>query len=107
MNSPCWGWMGSSEDGGNSSVDSVVVNALQRGHWSSCDLLCSLYHSLQVFAVQSRSAALPDSDTTSQDALNNAAVEVAEDLRRHAKLPKPPQKIQLLLGPRYQLHGVK
>ena len=56
------------------------------------DLLSSLYHSLQAFAVQSRSAAAPDCDTAGQNALNNAVVEVAEDLRRHAKLPQPPQE---------------
>lgn len=79
------------EDGGSSPVDSVVINALERGQWSPADLLRSLYRSLQAF-VQSRSAAVTDGDTAGQDALNNAA-EVAEDLRRHAKLPQPPQKI--------------
>ena len=49
MNSLCWGW-----------VDSAVVDALQRGQWSPGDLLCSLYNSLQAFAVQSRIAAIPD-----------------------------------------------
>ena len=62
-------------------MDSVVINALQRGQWSPADHLGSLYHSLQ-----SKAAAVPDSDTAGQDALNNAAAEVAEDLRRHAKL---------------------
>ena len=76
--------------------------------FSKCgDLLSSLYHSLQVFAVQSRSAAVPDGDTAGQDALNNAAVEDAENLRQHAKLPQPRQKIQPLLGPLYQLCGVE
>ena len=80
------------EDRGSSPVDSVVINALQRGQWSPADLLCSLYHSLQASVVQSRSAALTDGDTAGQDALDNAA-ELAEDLRRHAELPQPPQKI--------------
>ena len=88
-------------------MDSGVVNALQRGQWSSGDLLCCLYHSLQASAVQGRSAAAPDGDTTGQDALNIAAVEVAEDLRGHAKVPQPPQKIQPLLGLLYQLCGVE
>ena len=75
-------------------MDSAVVDALQRGQWRSGDLLCSLYHSLQSSAVQSRGAAVPDGDTAGQDALNNAAVEVSEDLRRHAKLPQLPQEVQ-------------
>ena len=54
------------EDGGSSPVDSVVVEALQRGQWSPGDLLSRLYHSLQAFAVQSISAAVPDGDTTAQ-----------------------------------------
>ena len=48
------------EYGGSSPVDSAVVDALQRGQWGSDDLLCSLYHSLQSSAVQSRNAAVPD-----------------------------------------------
>ena len=95
------------EDEGSSPVESAVVEALQRGQWSPGDLLRSLYHCLQAFVVQSRSAAISDGDTASQDALNNAAVEVAEDLRRHARLPQPPQKIQPLLGPLYQLCDVE
>ena len=66
----------------------------REGSGSPGDLLRSLYHSLQAFPVQSRSAAVPDGGTAGQDALNIAAVEVAEDLRRHAKLPQPPQKMQ-------------
>ena len=85
------------EYGGSSPVDSAVVDSLQRGQWGSDDPLCSLYHSLQSSAVQSRSAAVPDGDTAGQDALNNAAVEVSEDLRRHAKLPQPPQGVPPLL----------
>ena len=50
-------------------------------------------------------AAIPDGDTASKEALNNAAVEFTEDLRWHAKLPQPPQKIQPLLGPLYQVCG--
>ena len=69
------------DDGGSSHVDSAAVDGLQREQWSSGDLLFSLYHSLQVFAIQSRGAAMPDSHTSGQDALNSAAVEVAEDLR--------------------------
>ena len=80
-------------------MDSAVVNALQRGQWSPGNLLSSLYHSLQAFADQSRSAAVPDSDTAGQDHRSNASLEVAEDLRKHTKFPQPPQKIQLLLGP--------
>ena len=90
MNSPCWGW-------------SAVVNTLQRGQWSPADLFHSRHHSLQEFVVHSRSTAVPDGDIAGQDALNNAAVEVAEDPRRHVKLPQPLQKIQPLLDPLYQL----
>ena len=86
-------------------MDPVLVDALQRGQWTPGDLLSSLYCSLQAFEVHSRSAAVPHGDTGGQDALNNAAVEVAEVLRRHAKLPQPPQKIQPLLGPLNQLCG--
>lgn len=57
----------------------MLVNALQRGQWSPDDLLSSLYHFLQAFAVHFSSAAIPDSDTAGQDALNKAAVKVAED----------------------------
>ena len=95
------------EYGGSSPVDSAVVDALQRGQWGSDDPLCSLYHSLQSSAVQSGSAAVPDGDTAGQDALNNGAVEVSEDLRRHAKLPQPPQEVQPLLGFLNQLCGVE
>ena len=53
VNSLCWGW---------------VVDALQRGQWSSDDLLCYLYHSLQAFQVQSRSASVLHGVTAGQDA---------------------------------------
>ena len=61
-------------------MDSAVVDALQRGQWSSGDLLDSLYHTLQAFAVQNRSLAAPDGDIAFQDALNNAALELPEGL---------------------------
>ena len=57
------------EDEGSSPVDSAGLDALQRGQWSSGDLLDSLFQTLQAFAVQSRSAAIPDGDTAIQDAL--------------------------------------
>ena len=88
-------------------MEYAVAEALQRGQWRPSDRLRSLCNTLQAFAVQSISAAVQDGDTAGQDALNNAAVEVAEDLRRNAKLPQPPQKIQPLLGPLYQLCGVE
>ncbi len=75
-------WVGGVlKDGGSSPVNSAMVNGLQRGQWSSDDLLGSLHHSLQTFAVPHCSAAIPHSDATGQNALNNTAVEVAEDLR--------------------------
>ena len=62
-------------------MDSAVLETVQRGQWSPGDLLSSLYHSLQAFAVHSRSVSLPDGvldgDTAGQDALNSAALEVA------------------------------
>ena len=60
------------EGGGSSPVGSAVVDALQRGQWSPGDLLSSLYHTLQAFAVQSRSAAVLDGGAAGQYALNNA-----------------------------------
>ena len=62
-------------------MDLTALEILQRGQWSPGDLLSSPYHSLQAFAVHSRSLSLPDGDTAGQGALNNAAVEVAENLR--------------------------
>ena len=62
---------------------------------------------MEVFVVHSSSAAIPHCDTAGQAALNNAAVEVAEYLRRHAKLPQPSQQIQLPLGLLNQLCGVE
>lgn len=50
------------DDGGGSPVDSVVVDALQRGPWSPGDLLSSLHNSLQASVVCGRSAAIPHSD---------------------------------------------
>ena len=76
------------DNGGNSPVDSVVVDALQRGEWSPDDPLSCLYHSLQAFVVHDSGTAVPHSDATGRDALNNAAVEIPEDLNRHAKLPE-------------------
>jgi len=64
-----------------------------------------MIHSLQAFAVHDSGTAVPHSDATGQDALNNAAVEIPEDLSRHAKLPEPSQKIQLLLSLLHQLCG--
>ena len=84
-------------DGGSSPVDSAVIDAVQRGQWGPGDPLSCLYHSLQAFAVHGRSAAVPRADAVGQTALHDTAVEVAEDLCRHAKLPQPPQKIQPLL----------
>lgn len=42
------------------------------------------------------SVAVSHGDAAGQDALNHAAVEVAEDLRWHTKLSHPAQKVQLL-----------
>lgn len=67
-------------------MDSAVVGALQRGPG---DLPRSLHHSLQAFVVPSRNAAVPHGDAAGQHALNNPAVEVAEDLRQHTKIPQP------------------
>ena len=61
-------------------MDSAVVYALQRGQWSPGDPLSVLNHSLQAFAVHGCDAAVPHSDAAGQDALHDAAVEVAEDL---------------------------
>ena len=79
-------------------MDPVVVDALQRGQWSSGDFLCSFYHSLQACVDHSHIVLPYQMVIWGQDGLNSAAVEVAEDLWRHAKLPQPPQKIQPLLG---------
>lgn len=48
-------------------------------------------------ALHSTSAVVPHGDTAAQAYLNKAAVEVAEDLGEHNKLPQHPQKIQQLL----------
>lgn len=69
-------------------MDSAVVDALQRGQWCPDDPLSALDHSLQAFAVHGCGAAVPHSDAAGQNALNNAAVEVAEDLAGHPKLPQ-------------------
>ncbi len=75
-------WVGGVlKDGGSSPVNSAMVNGLQRGQWSPDDLLGSLHHSLQTFVVPRCSAAISHSDAAGQNALNNTAVEVAEDLR--------------------------
>ncbi len=72
-------WVGGVlKDGGSSPVNSAMVNGLQ---WGPDDLLGSLHHSLQMFAVPHFSAAIPHSDAAGQNALNNTSVEVAEDLR--------------------------
>lgn len=65
------------QDGGSSTADSAVIDVLQRGQWSPGDLLSSLHHSLKAFVVHLSSAAVPHGDAAVQDALNNAAVEVA------------------------------
>lgn len=57
--------------------------------------------------VHSSGAAIPHGDAAGQDALNDAAVEVAEDLRRHARFPQPTQEVQPLLRPLNQLCGVE
>ncbi len=80
-------------------MNSVMVNGLQRGQWSPDDLLCSLHHSLHTSVVY----AIPHSDAAGQNALNNTAVEVAEDLRWHAK----PWEVQPLLCFLNQLGGVE
>ena len=67
------------DDGGSSSVDSAVVDALQRREWSPDDPLSCLHHSLQVFAVHDSGTAVPHSDATGQDTFNNTAVEIPED----------------------------
>ncbi len=74
-------WVGGFlEDEGSSPVNSAMVNGLQRGKWSPYDLLGSLHHSLQTFAVPHCSAGIPHSDVAGQNALNNTAVEISEDL---------------------------
>ena len=87
-------------------MDSAFVDVLQRGEWSPDDPLSCLFHSLQAFAVHDSGTAVPHSDATGQDALNNAAVEIPEDPSRHAKLPEPPQKKQPLWSVLRQLCGV-
>ena len=73
------------DDGNSSPVDSAVIDALQRGDWSPDDPLSCLYHSLQTFAIHDSGTVVPHSDAAGQDALNNAAVEIPEDLSRHVK----------------------
>lgn len=57
--------------------------------------------------VRSSSAAIPYADAAGQDTFDDAAEDVAEDLRQHVKLPQPPQEVQPLLGPLDQLRGVQ
>ena len=45
---------GDFEDGGSSPVDSVVIDALQRGQWTPGDLLSSLYHSAGVWGPKQK-----------------------------------------------------
>lgn len=68
----------------------ALVDALQRGQWGPGP----------------PSAGVCD-DAAGQDTFDDAAADVAEDLRRHAKLPQPPQRVQPLLGPLDQLRGVQ
>lgn len=80
------------QDGGSYPLVFAIVDALQRGHWSPNDFFFgggSLHHC-------SISVAVSHGDAAGQDALNHAAVEVAEDLRWHTKLSHPAQKVQLL-----------
>ena len=49
-------------DRGSSSVNSAVVDALQRGQWCPGDLFGCLHHSLQAFMVHGCCAAVPCSN---------------------------------------------
>ena len=95
VNSPCWGWVGSLR------MEASLL-------WTCCGR-CSAVRALEFWwsavlytlcrCLRSKAEAVPDGGTAGQDYLNNAAVEVGEDLRWHAKLPQPPQNIHLLLDP--------
>lgn len=79
VNRPCRGCVGSLRMEAV-LLWTVVVDALQRGQWSTGVLLSSLHHSLQSLAVHGSSAAVPHGDATGQVALYSTGVEVAEDL---------------------------
>ena len=67
-------------NGAGCSVDSAVVDVLQRGYWCPDNPPRSLYHSLHALADHCSGASIPHSEAAGQDALNDAAAEVAEDL---------------------------
>lgn len=73
-----------------------MVDALQKEQ--GCASLSGLNHSLQATAVCSSGVVVPCCGAIGHSALNQAAVQVAEDPGRHAKLPQSPQEIQPLLS---------
>jgi len=79
------------DDGGSSPVD--------------CGCRCSAERGVESWWSSQLSLPLSVPHRDGQDALNNAAVEIPEDLSRHVKLPEPPQKIQPLLSLLHQLCG--
>ena len=103
VNRPCWGWVGSLRV--ETAVDFAVVDVLQRGQWSP-GIFSTVFNTL-CRRLQSTAEVLPYQAVIQQDAFNNVAVEVGENLWQHTKLPQPPQKMQPLLGPLYQRCGAE
>lgn len=60
-------------------MDSMRVDALQRGQWRPGDLFSAPHHSPRAFAAHRFRAAVPDGTTAGQEALDDAAVIAARN----------------------------
>ena len=60
----------------------TVIDGLDDRERCSCDALGSFHHPLQCLPVRDCTVSIPDRDTVREDALNGAAVEVPQSLRR-------------------------
>lgn len=68
-------------------------------------ILCAVF-TTRCRALRSFAVLLPNQTRVTEDALNCASVEVAEDYTWHAKLPQPSQEIQTLPGFPHQVCDV-
>ena len=65
---------------------SISMESLDGGECGTDDSLSSFHHALQCFPVRHRAVAIPNCDPVGKDALDGAAVEVHQNLRRQMDL---------------------
>ena len=76
----------------------LALDRLNGGERGTGDALGNFHHPLQCLPVGDRAVAIPNCDAVGKDALDGAAVEVHQDLRRQMDLLQSPQEEETLVS---------